>query len=133
MAHVPFPYVGGIPNGMSKKPVLISTLALWAGFTRQHVTRLCRAGVVPGAFQTRGGHWRVRPSAALARWIAAEGDRRGRPVHSADVKGQSVGLMNEERELKAMARAIRTRLRAVGAQLGTMHHRRLLAASSPTR
>jgi hypothetical protein len=46
-----------------------SFLAALTGMTRQHVTRLCRAGKVPGAYQSKGGHWRCRWSAMLARWV----------------------------------------------------------------
>lgn len=69
MPNVPFSYGVDVLSGTSKKPIQASLLAFWVRITRQHVTRLCRAGVVPGAFQTKGGHWRVRPSKALADWI----------------------------------------------------------------
>lgn len=41
------------------------------GCTRQHLTRLCRAGKVPGAYQSIGGHWRMRWSRQLAISIAS--------------------------------------------------------------
>jgi hypothetical protein len=47
-----------------------SFVALLAGMTRQHVTRLCRKGILLGAYQTKGGHWRLRWSEGLANWIA---------------------------------------------------------------
>lgn len=44
-------------------------LALLLGVTRQHASRLCRAGKVPGAYQSQGGHWRARWSAQLHNWV----------------------------------------------------------------
>ena len=46
-----------------------SVIAQLAGCSRQHLTRLCRAGKVPGAYQSKGGHWRARWSRFLAEWL----------------------------------------------------------------
>ena len=46
-----------------------SEVAKLARMTRQHLTRLCRQGEVPGAFRTKGGHWRVSPSKKLNAWL----------------------------------------------------------------
>lgn len=48
-----------------------SFIALLTGCTRQHLTRLCRSGKVPNAYQSKGGHWRARWSRDLAHWIAS--------------------------------------------------------------
>ncbi len=57
--------------------VSASELALALGITRQHLTRLCRAGGVPGSYRTKGGHWRFRWVANLKKWTHAN-QRRGR-------------------------------------------------------
>lgn len=46
--------------------VRISELGEVIGLTRQHMTRLCRGGKIPEAYQTKGGHWRIRWSLRLA-------------------------------------------------------------------
>ena len=46
-----------------------SVIAQLAGCSRQHLTRKCRAGKVPGAYQSKGGHWRARWSQWLAEWV----------------------------------------------------------------
>jgi hypothetical protein len=48
---------------MSDFPLL---LASEMGVTRRTVTRWCEAGKVPGAYRTKGGHWRLRKSRRLA-------------------------------------------------------------------
>lgn len=45
-------------------------IAQLTGMTRQHITRLCRGGNVPGAYQSKGGHWRFRWSQQLAVWVS---------------------------------------------------------------
>jgi len=55
----------------------VGDVARRVGLTRQHMTRLCRNGDVPGAYQTAGGHWRVGDSLSLARWILARAPRVG--------------------------------------------------------
>ena len=46
-----------------------SVIAQLVGCSRQHLTRKCRAGRVPGAYQSKGGHWRARWSRWLAEWV----------------------------------------------------------------
>ena len=46
-----------------------SVIAQLVGCSRQHLTRKCRAGVVPGAYQSKGGHWRARWSSWLVDWV----------------------------------------------------------------
>jgi hypothetical protein len=46
-----------------------SEIAEMIGVSRQHVTRLCRHGAVPGAYQSKGGHWRARWSGELVEWV----------------------------------------------------------------
>ncbi len=48
-----------------------SFVAALVGMTRQHVTRLCRAQKIPGAYQSKGGHWRFRWSGELYGWVNA--------------------------------------------------------------
>lgn len=54
-----------------------SDLALMLGITRQHLTRLSRAGHVPGAYRTKGGHWRYRWNESLAATAHAYLDKYG--------------------------------------------------------
>ena len=53
-----------------------SFLGFLVGVTRQHITRLCRSGKIPGAYQSKGGHWRFRWSNELSQWANIECDRR---------------------------------------------------------
>lgn len=53
-----------------------SFLGCLVGVTRQHITRLCRSGKIPGAYQSKGGHWRFRWSSELSQWANIECDRR---------------------------------------------------------
>ena len=46
-----------------------SEIAEWMGISRQHFTLLCRKGQVPNAYQSRGGHWRVRYSKEFEAWF----------------------------------------------------------------
>ena len=46
-----------------------SEIAEWMGISRQHFTLLCRKGEVPNAYQSRGGHWRVRYSKDFEEWF----------------------------------------------------------------
>ena len=55
--------------------VTAAELAEMLGITRQHLTRLCRAGSVPNAYQTKGGHWRFRWSAELESMVRASSSR----------------------------------------------------------
>jgi hypothetical protein len=47
----------------------VAFIAFLLGYTRQHTTRLCRAAKVPGAYTSKGGHWRARWSESLASWV----------------------------------------------------------------
>ncbi|MBO46084.1 MAG: hypothetical protein CMJ96_04220 [Planctomycetes bacterium] len=46
-----------------------SEIAEWMGISRQHFTLSCRRGQVPNAYQSRGGHWRVRYSKEFEEWF----------------------------------------------------------------
>ena len=46
-----------------------SEISEWMGISRQHFTLLCRKGQVPNAYQSRGGHWRVRYSKEFEEWF----------------------------------------------------------------
>ncbi|MFP6854664.1 MAG: hypothetical protein VB980_02685 [Opitutales bacterium] len=46
-----------------------SEIAEWMGISRQHFTLFCRKGKVPNAYQSRGGHWRVRYSKEFEEWF----------------------------------------------------------------
>ena len=70
-----------------------SFVASLAGMTRQHVTRLCRKGILPGAYQTKGGHWRLRWSEGLANWIA----QNQKPEGLSRVKGDETKADLEQR------------------------------------
>jgi excisionase family DNA binding protein len=50
---------------MSDFPML---LAAEMGVTRRTVQRWCEAGKVPGAYRTKGGHWRLRKPARISRY-----------------------------------------------------------------
>ena len=50
---------------MSDFPLL---LASEMGVTRRTVTRWCAAGKVPGAYRTKGGHWRLRKPRRPLNW-----------------------------------------------------------------
>src|SRR6266516_4303123 len=45
---------------MSDSPMSLTSLASEKGVSRRTVQRWCAAGKVPGAYRTKGGHWRVR-------------------------------------------------------------------------
>jgi hypothetical protein len=66
-----------VPIENGKKWVPVSEIARKLGYTRQHFTRLCRGGTVPGARQTKGGHWRVSQTKAFAAWFAAQPRSQG--------------------------------------------------------
>lgn len=71
-----------------------SFVALITGCSRQHLTRLCRKGKVPGAYQSKGGHWRARWSRDLAFWIAANQRLSGR--YPPDIRGQKLAMLEQE-------------------------------------
>ena len=71
-----------------------SFVALITGCTRQHLTRLCRKGKVPGAYRSKGGHWLARWSRDLAFWIAA--NQRLSVRHPPDLRGQKLAMLEQE-------------------------------------
>ena len=55
---------------MSDFPLL---LAKEMGVSRRTVQRRCEAGNVPGAYRTKGGHWRLRKPTRIKRWCRYDG------------------------------------------------------------
>jgi|UniRef100_UPI00404B4048 hypothetical protein len=80
------------------------------GCTRQHFTRLCRSGQVPAAYQSKGGHWRVRWTKELASWIAKHWTSGPLPKGEPTISGFyefTVGVL----ALRQMKKALVTRIR----------------------
>ena len=71
--------------------VTAAELAEILGITRQHLTRLCRAGSVPNAYQTKGGHWRFRWSAKLEAMVRVPSRGPGF-MRTGSVSGQEVAI-----------------------------------------
>lgn len=88
-----------------------SFIALLVGCTRQHLTRLCRNGKVPCAYQSKGGHWRSRWTRDLAYWIAA--NQRLSVRYPAGLRGRKFAMLEEEvSALREAAQLISRRLSA---------------------
>jgi excisionase family DNA binding protein len=68
---------------------LPSELSSVLGVPERTFRRWCETGKMPGAYQTRGGHWRVRrPSPAMLRKVSGTGfwaSERGRLVKALDL------------------------------------------------
>lgn len=107
MGNVPFKLLIDQTNG-TRSLIRIGDLARSMGYSRQHLTRLCRSGKVPGARVTRGGHWRVFTSKELARWVAI------RAPQAVKTNDESLAhfrkLVDEEYRLKAARTIIRSLL-----------------------
>jgi hypothetical protein len=104
MGNVPFKLLLDYTNG-TRSLVRIGDLARAMGYSRQHLTRLCRTGKVPGAKATRGGHWRVFTSGELVKWVAARSP--GAVTLTVDPRDHIAGLVAEERRLRAVAKLTR--------------------------
>lgn len=65
---VPSPISGSVSK-QSLMSVSLSKIAWIKCVNQRTVRRWCQKGMVPGAYQTRGGHWRVRESKKFNRWL----------------------------------------------------------------
>jgi hypothetical protein len=104
---------------MSDFPLL---LASEMGVTRRTVTRWCTAGKVPGAYRTRGGHWRLRKPRRIERCWGKYDDKiiefvvrytslRGSPVSERQaMQLNKIALWLDENKLVPAAASILRRL-----------------------
>jgi hypothetical protein len=84
------------------------------GYTRQHFISLCRAGDVPCAKQTKGGHWRIYLTPEFSRWYAGHPRNAAKGLRTdGNLASAVVHLTDRERALKDEAKAIRAKLREV--------------------
>jgi hypothetical protein len=104
MENVPFKLMIDQTNG-TRSLIRIGDLARSMGYSRQHLTRLCRSGKVPGARVTRGGHWRVFTSKQLARWVAIRAPQAVKTNSQSSTHVHK--LVIEEYRLKAVATVVR--------------------------
>ncbi len=106
-----------IPIKNGKKWVPVSEIARKLGYTRQHFTRLCRGGTVPGARQTKGGHWRVAVTKGFLAWFGAQPRSRGSEfvalTDSAKAAQARCDLLDQIQREKAKAKAAAKLSRAV--------------------
>jgi len=90
-----------------------SEIADWMGISRQHFTLLCRKGEVPNAYQSRGGHWRVRYSKEFEEWFLL---RVGTPTDfhiggpsPESYEGFNDLMMEERRQVEMLEKALKIR------------------------
>lgn len=106
-----------VPIENAKKWVPVSEIARKLGYTRQHFTRLCRGGTVPGARQTKGGHWRIAVTKGFVAWFGAQPRSRGSEfvalTDAAKAAQARCDLFDQIASEKAKAKAAAKRSRAV--------------------
>jgi hypothetical protein len=98
-----------------------SFLAGLVGMTRQHMTRLCRTGKIPSAYQSTGGHWRFRWSIELDEWVQQLAPKPEEPRDGADASYLLAKAWREHQQLESSwsetRRVFNRKLRASKARL----------------
>lgn len=84
---------------MSDFPLLLASLI---GVSRRTVTRWCATGKVPGAYRTRGGHWRLRKPRRETCWGKYDDKIVEFIVRYTSVPGQSLSARQAKQMSKIM-------------------------------
>ena len=110
-----------------------SEIAEWMGVSRQHFTLLCRKGDVPNAYQSRGGHWRVRYSKDFEAWFLL---RVGMPTNFFVTAPQTENyesfndrMIEERRQVEMLEKALKIRKKVL--RQAEKSERRLLSQAAP--